>query len=133
MRELDGDFAALGVNVRFFTIATPEEAQQFCAKFGDPSRCLADAEMTTYQAMGLESFTLLGFVLDPELKRRRAANNAAGFAQDWKNTKYKNIRQLPGAALVDRDGEVRWIYRGKHPGDLPPMSEMLEAARKRLG
>ena len=125
MRELEAEFASAGIAVRFFVIGTPEEAAKFCRRFGDPSRCLSDPDMTTYAAMGMGRFTLLGFVADRALKVRRDANRAAGFRQDWGETKYRNIRQLPGAAFVDRDGEVRWVYRGKHPGDLPAMREML--------
>lgn len=45
-------------------------------------------------------------------------------------TKLKDAAQLPGAAFIDRDGVVRWIYRGEPPGDLPPMRDMVEIARK---
>jgi hypothetical protein len=41
----------------------------------------------------------------------------------------RDSAQLPGAAAIDGAGIVRWIYRGRHPGDLPPMAEMIERAR----
>lgn len=120
---------AAGITVRFVVIGTPEEAERFCARFGAGGYCLADPEKRTFKAMGFGDFNLLRFLGEPELRRRRAENRAAGFRQDWRATKLRNAAQLPGAALIDKDGIIRWIYRGKHPGDLPPMSAMLAASR----
>jgi hypothetical protein len=39
----------------------------------------------------------------------------------------------PGAAVLDADGVVRWVHRGSHSGDLPPMREMFDRARIVLG
>jgi hypothetical protein len=132
LRELESEFADAGIAVRFVAIGGPEETAAFCARFGDPSRCIGDPDKRSYKAMGLEDFNLLRLFSDPKLKKRRAENRAAGFRQDWKATKLKNAAQLPGAALVDAGGVVRWIYRGEHPGDLPSMSEMLQIAKERL-
>ncbi|HTX59179.1 MAG TPA: peroxiredoxin-like family protein [Verrucomicrobiae bacterium] len=132
MRELDPEFQRAGIAVRFVTIAAQAEAAAFCGRFGDPARCLADPHKRTYRDMGFENFGWLGFLRDPELKRRRKENQAAGFRQDWKATKLGNAAQLPGAALIDSSGEIRWLHRGKHPGDLPPMREMLAIAVAQL-
>jgi len=79
--------------------------------------------------MGLGDFNLLKLFTDPALKKRRNENNAAGFSQDWGATKLSDGAQLPGAAIVDGAGTIRWFYRGAHPGDLPPMAEMLDRAK----
>jgi hypothetical protein len=129
LRELDSEFASLGLNVRFVVIGDREKADQFCGMYDLSDRCFADSEKSSYAAMGLESYNLLKLFTDPALKKRRMENNAAGFKQNWGATKLKDSSQLPGAALIDDSGIVRWIYRGKHPGDLPPMSEMLAVAR----
>lgn len=129
MRELDPAFAALGVAVRFVVIGDREKADQFCGQYGAADRCMADPDKTSYAAMGLENFNLLKLFTDPALKARRKENNAGGFKQNWAATKLKDSAQLPGAALIDRAGIVRWIYRGKHPGDLPAMSAMLDVVR----
>lgn len=126
MREIDDRFEDAGVAVRFVVIGTPEEAARFCGKFGDAARCLSDPTKRTYKAMELEDFNLLRLFSDPDLAKRRNENREAGFRQNWRATKLKNAAQLPGAAFVDANGVVRWVYRGKHPGDLPPMREMLE-------
>jgi hypothetical protein len=132
LRELEEASGDVGVNVRFVVIGTPEEARLFAAQFGDASRCLADPGKRTYKAMGLEDFNLLRLFTDPDLRKRRSENKAAGFRQNWRATKLANGAQLPGAAVFDASGEIRWIHRGKHPGDLPPMSDMLERARAAL-
>jgi AhpC/TSA antioxidant enzyme len=133
LRELEDDFASAAVAVRFVVIGTPEEAAEFSARFGDPHNCLSDPEKKTYRAMGFEEFNLVRLFSDPDLRRRRRENKAAGFSQNWRATRLKNSAQLPGAAVIDGQAILRWIYRGRHPGDLPPISEMLAIARDRLG
>lgn len=126
MREVETSFERAGIAVRFVAIGTPEVVQQFCGRFGDSERCIADPHKRTYEAMGLENYNLLRLFTDSELRARRAENKAAGFRQNWKATRIADSAQLPGAAFFDRDGVVRWLYRGKHPGDLPSMAKMLE-------
>ena len=132
MRELEPDLARAGIAVRFVVIGSLEEAREFCSRFGDASRCLADPSKETYRAMGFEEFNLLRLFSDPALKPRRVENRAAGFRQDWRATKFSNAAQLPGAAAIDADGNIRWLHRGTHPGDLPPMKEMLATAAAAL-
>lgn len=92
--------------------------------------CIGDVDKRTYRAMGLENFNLLKLFSDPALKRRRAENKAAGFSQNWQATKLQDAAQLPGAAIIDATGKICWLHRGAHPGDLPPMGEMLARARE---
>lgn len=129
MRELETQFELPGIEVRFVVIGTLEEAENFCAQFGDAERCLADPDKETYAAMGFEDFNLLRLFSDPDLRRRRKENKAAGFRQNWRATKLANAAQLPGAAVIDAQGAIRWLHRGTHPGDLPPMRDMLLRAK----
>jgi hypothetical protein len=132
LRELEPQFAAAGIAVRFVVIETPAKAVAFASQFGDASHCLADPKKETYKAMGLEDYNLLRLFSDRDLGKRRLQNKASGFSQNWRATKLANAAQLPGAAVFDASGTIRWIHRGKHPGDLPPMSEMFEHARSAL-
>jgi predicted amidohydrolase len=61
------------------------------------------------------------------LRRRRKEASAAGCSVSLSGTlqKHSDILQLPGAALIARGGEIIWVYRGTHPGDLPPPHELL--------
>lgn len=129
MREIEEEFERIGVAVRFVVIGTRELADNFCSRFGDAARCLADPAKETYAAMGLEQYNLWRILTDRALRTRRKANKAAGFSQNWRATRMENAAQLPGAAFFDGSGRMRWVYRGKHPGDLPAMREMLDAVR----
>ena len=133
MRESGYDAATGPVQVRFVTIGPQAKADEFCGPYGPAARCIGDPDRASYRAMGLENFSFLKMFTDLGLMRRRAENRAAGFSQDWAATKLSDAAQLPGAALVDADGVLRWIHRGSHPGDLPPMRAMLERARESTG
>ena len=130
MRESDYEAAKNGFTVRFVTIGSQEKAVEFCGRQNSATLCIGDETKASYRAMGLEDFNLLKLFTDPALKVRRKENAAAGFSQDWRATKMSDGAQLPGAAIVDANGKLAWIHRGTHPGDLPPMAEMLERANK---
>ena len=132
MRESDYNAAESAFAVRFVTIGSQEKAREFCGRQESAALCLGDETKASYGAMGLENYNLLKLFTDSALKARQKENAAAGFSQDWRATKMSDGAQLPGAAIVDANGTLAWIYRGAHPGDLPPMSEMLERATKVL-
>lgn len=128
MRELDPEFAGAGVEVRFFAIGDAAKVAAFAEPYGMGDRCIPDADKHWFSAMGFGQYNLLKLFTDPALKVRRRENKAAGFTQNWGATKLADGAQLPGAAFVDGEGIARWLYRGAHPGDIPPMSEMLKIA-----
>ena len=132
MRDLDHDEKADGIAVRFITIGSQEKAEEFCGQQGAAAWCIGDEDKRTYRAMGLEEYKLLKLFTDPALRKRRAENKAAGFSQNWKATRLQDGAQLPGAAIVDATGVIRWVYRGTHPGDLPPMNEMFDRAHQSI-
>jgi len=78
--------------------------------------------------MGLGNLNVLSLFTDPDFKRRGEENHAVGFRQNWLATSPFDGARLPGAAVFDASGTLLWIHRGRHPGDLPPISEMLEIA-----
>ena len=129
MRELEHEFERDGIAVRFVVIGDYEKMRHYCDKYGMSARCIPDPERQTYAAMGFGQYNLLKLFTDPALKARRKENHAAGFHQDWGATRLHDSAQLPGAAIIDRDGKLAWRHAGEHPGDLPPMTEMLEIAR----
>jgi hypothetical protein len=133
LREYRQQHPEDSLTVRFVTIGSQSKAQEFCGQQGAGDLCIGDETKRTYAAMGLEQYNLLKLFTDPALKQRRAENKAAGFSQNWGATKIQDGAQLPGAAIVDGAGVIRWIHRGAHPGDLPPMRDMLERAHALLG
>ena len=131
MRDADAE-QQNGFAVRFITIGSQEKAEEFCGRQNMASLCIGDESKASYRAMGFADFNLLKLFTDPALKSRRKENAAAGFSQDWRATKMADGAQLPGAAIVDEDGKLRWVYRRSHPGDLPPITEMLARAQATL-
>jgi len=130
LRELDQTLADGTFTVRCITIGSQQKAEEYCARHSVVGYCIGDEDMRTYKAMGLDDYDLSRLQTDAALLERRAQNEVAGFRQDWDATKIEDAAQLPGAAFLDADGSVRWLYRGAHPGDLPPMGDMLRAARE---
>jgi len=128
LRDLDKEFAASGIAVRAITIGSQEKAEKFCAIHNPDAICIGDSEMHFYKAMGLDNFDLTKLKTTPALTARRAGNEAVGFVQDWDETKIEDAAQNPGAAVIDRHGVIKWIYRGAHPGDLPGPNSMLRIA-----
>ena len=133
MRELDDEIGKSGIAVRFVTIGSQRKAEDYCARHNPAALCIGDADKHTYKAMGLGDFDLTKLTTTPELLERRNQNQAAGFRQDWAATRIWDAAQNPGAAVLDANGIVRWIHRGRHPGDLPPMRELFAHAQTALG
>lgn len=129
MREYRQAHPGDALTVRFVTIGSQSKAEEFCGARGAAGLCIGDEDKRTYRAMGLEQYNLLKLFTDPALKKRRAENKAAGFSQNWGATKIQDGAQLPGAAIIDASGIVRYVHRGAHPGDLPPLGELLERAK----
>jgi hypothetical protein len=132
LREFETTDPHTDLEVTFVTIGPQEKADAFCRRHGATAKCIGDEDKRTYRAMGFGDFNLLKLFTDPDLKRRRAENKAAGFSQNWRATRLQDGAQLPGAAAIDGAGVVRWVHQGRHPGDLPPMAEMIARSRSAL-
>jgi len=102
LRDLDKEFAASGIAVRAITIGSQEKAEKFCAIHNPDAICIGDPDMHTDKAMGLDDFDLTKLKTTPALTARRAENEAAGFVQDWDETKSKTPRKIPALrSLID--------------------------------
>lgn len=132
LREVEEEFERAGISVHFVVIGTAEEAKSFASRFGNPSRVIPDPRKESYFAMGFEDYNFFRFFIDNEHSKRRKHNRAAGFRQNWRATKLGHAAQLPGAAVIDGKGLIRWLHRGQHPGDLPHMAEMHSHAKRTL-
>jgi hypothetical protein len=128
LREFDREHDGARIAVRFVAIGTQERVERFCGEWDAAPLCVGDPRQASYRAMGLGNLNLVKLFSDAEFKRRGEENHAAGFRQKWRETRPQDGARLPGAAVVDANGIVRWIRRGKHPGDLLPMEEMLRIA-----
>lgn len=135
MREQRSGFDATGLRVACVVQGTAEDVRRFCGRHGVEDLCIPDPAKASYRAMGLER-TSWGSLLRPsaDLRRRRGEAQASGCGVSLRGTfrKHSDILQLPGAALVGRGGEILWLHRGTHPGDLPPLTDLLAIARDHL-
>jgi hypothetical protein len=135
LRERLPEFERRGVRVAAVVQGTADEALRFCGRHGMERICVPDPGRASYRAMGLPrtSWGALLFAL-PALRRRRAEARAAGCASSLTGTlrKHSDVLQLPGAALVGRDGRLLWVHRGAHPGDLPSAAALLDTVDRLL-
>lgn len=132
MRELDSEFEAAGIAVRFVVIGDQKKVASFCGAHGMEARCIADPTKASFKAMEFGDYNLLKLFSDKALLARRRENKRAGFEQNWGATRLGDSSQLPGAAIIDANGRIVWKYAGVHPGDLPHMRELLAQARLAL-
>ena len=104
---------------------TTAEAERYCAALGVTYRCLGDPQRDSYRAFGLPRGGLKEILLDP----MRAGNEAVrkGYKVSVRDSlrRHSDWFQLPGVAIVDRGGRLRYLYRSRHAGDLPPMDALL--------
>jgi hypothetical protein len=135
VREQRSGIDAAGLAVACVVQGTADDVRRFCGRHGIEALCVPDPDKASYRAMGLER-TSWGALLRPssDLKRRRGEARASGCGVSLSGTfrRHSDVLQLPGAALVARGGEILWLHRGTHPGDLPPIARLLEVARERL-
>ncbi len=134
MRERAAEFESLRVNLALVVQGDAKQAAAFCGRHGLAGRCVADPEKESYRAMGFgrTSWKDLIFASD-ELKARRKEVRDAGCSMDFGGAMkaHSDWMQLPGAALVGRDGKILWLHHGGHPGDLPGAAELLRIAKAR--
>ena len=135
MREKLPEFEARGVRLGCVVQGSAEEAARFCGRHGVEQICLPDPEKESYRAMrlGRTTWSKLLFA-SPELRRRRRESAASGCSNNLTGAlqEHTDILQLPGAALMARGGNILWLHRGTHPGDVPLAGELLGVVKQRL-
>lgn len=104
---------------------TTGEAERYCATLGVTYRCLGDPQRDSYRAFGLPRGGLKEILFDP----MRAGNQAVrkGFKIGIRDSlrRHSDWFQLPGVAIVDRAGQLQYLYRSRHAGDLPPIDAVF--------
>jgi len=120
------EIEARGAQVAAIAQGTGEEAERFCRGLGVTYPCLGDPARASYAAYGLGRGGWREILLDPlldssGLRRVGQASIRGSLAphSDW--------FQLPGVAIVDRSGIIRYLHRAKHSGDIPPTATVLAA------
>jgi hypothetical protein len=122
------EIAARGARVVAIGQGGGDYAAEFCASLGAGFTCLGDPERAAYRAFSLPrgsvwSVVVKGLLDDPRLgfsRLRRASVRGSLLPQT-------DVLQLPGVAIVDRAGRVRFMHRAKTSDDLPANAALLEA------
>jgi len=112
---------ARGAEVVAIGQGTAEEAQRFCRQLGATYPCLGDPDKESYRAFGLPRGGLRAILLDPLRAGNQAVRRGHRVSVRGSLMRHSDWFQLPGVAIVDRAGTLRYLYRSRHAGDLPPI------------
>lgn len=123
MRHAHGRFVDAGGTVVAVGQGTPKHAADFVAELNLPYPVLADPARRAYATYDLMEGDAKAF-LNGETGRAivRALVGGAGGGRV-----VGNVRQLPGAFLIDGSGTVRYARPGRHASDTPSSEELLIA------
>ena len=106
---------------------TAEETAEFRRAAGVTFPCVGDPAKRSYEAYGLGRGNVWQIFVEPILPGIQTL--WAGYRFDVRGTlrPHSDWYQLPGVAIVDTDGVVRYLHRGHHPGDIPSPADLLAA------
>ena len=125
------EFERLGANLVAIGQGTGADAAEVCGELGVEFPCLGDPSRAGYRALGLGRASWWGITAGPLLEkpivglRRIADANLRRSA-----SRHSDVRQLPGVAIVDAQGILRYLHRAQKTDDLPDADQLLsELAR----
>src|SRR5215813_1410060 len=125
-RELSA-VTARGAQVVAIGQGTADEAGRICAQMGIEYACLGDPEKASYRTYGLRRAGWREIVLDPMRVGNEAMRKGYRVSIAGSLMRHSDWFQLPGVAVVDRAGIVRWLQRARHSGDIPSPSRVVAA------
>jgi peroxiredoxin len=125
-REL-GTVQARGAQVVAIGQGTADDASRICGQMGISYPCLGDPEKASYRAYGLRRAGWREILLDPMRDGNRAMKEGYKVSIRGSLMRHTDWFQLPGVAIVDRDGIVRYLHQARHSGDIPPASAVIAA------
>lgn len=108
---------------------TAAEAARVCAPMGVTYPCLGDPEKTSYRAYGLRRAGWREIVLDPMRHGNEAIRKGYTVSLRGSLMRHSDWFQLPGVAIVDRAGIVRFLHQATHSGDIPSTQAVIASAR----
>ena len=104
-------------------MGTPLECSAFLKKFGIPFPMIADPQQALYHRFHLKRMSLLG-VLSPALAIKSVAAMARGSGI---GKPVGDVRQLPGAFIIDSDGRIVFSHQPSGPADHASPDKILKA------
>ena len=129
MQRYRGEFDALGAQIVAIGQGTPAEAAEQCRRLGASFPCLGDPEKDSYRAFGLPRGSWKEILIDPIRAGNQAVRSGQRVSIRGSLLRQSDWFQLPGTAVVDRRGTLRYLYRSRHSGDLPPVDALLAAVK----
>lgn len=125
MRRIYPEVHAIGGEIVAISFEPVERVAQLAAELDLPFPLLSDPERESYRAYGLNrggwsevfSWTTLRTYARLLLRGQRYQHRWS----DW--------RQMGGDFVIDREGILRYEYRGRSPADRPDPVELLEVLR----
>ena len=127
MQRALGDVAARGAQVVAIGQGTAEEAGRICAQMGVEYPCLGDPGKASYRAYGLRRAGWREIVVDPMREGSEAMKKGYKVSIRGSLMQHSDWFQLPGVAIVDREGIVRWLHQARHSGDIPSPETVIAA------
>ena len=118
---------ARGAQVVAIGQGTAAEAADVCGRMGVAYPCLGDPEKASYRAYGLPRGGWREILLDPMLAGNQAVRQGHRVSIRGSLMAHSDWFQLPGVAIVDRAGVVRYLHRARHSGDVPAPAAVLAA------
>lgn len=115
-----------GLSVVVITPDRPSRARTFVEEYRVPFPTLADPERNAYRAYGLTDGSL-GQLVNPRIVARgaRATLNGAFLSRPTSSP-----RQLPGTAIVDVTGRLRYLHHARDASDHLTSSRLISLARE---
>jgi peroxiredoxin len=119
-------FQDVGAQVVAVAQGTAQEAEEFRRRLGIPFPCLGDPERESYGSYGLSRGGWKEIVLDLIRTGNLAPSPGKMISVSGSFRPHGDWFQLPGVAIVDRHGKLRYLYRSRHAGDLPPICALVD-------
>lgn len=124
MSDLREWLAERCVDVAVVSFAPPEQLRAYQRRWNWPFPIYADPGRALYAAIGLERLGWLSLI-SPRTIRRYLRLMIAGHTPS--HASGEDVRQAGGDVLVNDQGAVVWMHRGRCPADRPTSSQIRAA------
>jgi len=118
---------ARGARVVAIGQGTATEAARVCGEIGVGFPCLGDPDKASYRSYGLRRAGWREVVLDPIREGSEAIKRGHRVSIRGSLMRHSDWFQLPGVAIVDRAGVVRYLHQARHSGDIPAAGAVIAA------
>jgi peroxiredoxin len=120
LRTRYGDLEAAGLGAAAVTMGDAAQAAKFRESQNLPCDVLADPKLRSYQAYGLEKGALWQYAGPQMWWRGLTSVLRYGAARP-----VGDVKQMPGAFVIDQDGKILYAHRAVHSGDHESYDEIL--------